>query len=73
MKIIYMLDKKDIYKLTETGIVHRAVIMEEIPSTDSYYTLNNTSLKELIKIFEGEGRIFSNNIQSLISMRELLD
>ena len=31
------------------------------------------TVKELIKIFEGEGRIFSNSIQSLISMRELLD
>jgi len=72
MKTIYMLDKLDIYKLTETGTLHKTVIMEEIPSTN-YSVINNTSLKELKKIFETEGRIFSDNVQSLISMRELLD
>lgn len=65
-----MLDRMDIYKLTEIGTVRKTVVMEEVPSTN-YSTINNTSLKELKKIFEAEGRIFSDNLQSLILMREL--
>jgi len=70
---IYMLARDTIYKLTETGTFKKTVIMEEVPSTGYVSVNNNISLKELRKIFEEEGRIFSDNVQSLISMRELLD
>ena len=69
----YMLNEKGIFRLTESGVFWKTVIWQRIPD-DGYSSINhNITIKEMKKLFEPEGYIFSNNLQSLLAMRELID